>query len=447
MRINKYITYTFLFGLIFFKQSISFLIITSFPNLAENFDLNHIELGTIVSVYYLSSIVFMFFWIYLFGKYSRQKIFLINSLVWILGIIIFGFSQHYIHLLIISAIIGCGIEASTVFILLILLQMTPNESEGKLFSFYITIQGLGALFGIFITSYFRDILNYDWSFVFIFIGFFSLLWLIIAGIILIESKNVKNEITPYLEQLGYNLNLNEIKKIFNIKTNRSLVIIWLYSVPIVTFLNVWLQIYFQEYHLLSQMEASLSFIFLSGAEFLGIVFGGFLYDKYYSTKHYKKIYIAVISSIISIPLLVFGFLIYWKKNSLSTDIDLLSLAFDLYFFAINNTPVFVSYIILFLGFFSIALMYPFFLIIINDCNDDAGKNSMIGLQKIILIIGNVISPVIGGFLIVNFSILITMIIVPFFMIIPILHLFLIRNTIEKDFLLNIREKDDNLLNS
>lgn len=440
MNINKSVVYFSLFGLVFFRFSISFLIITSFPKFAEDLDLNNFQLGTIVSVYYLSSVCFLFVWIYLFGKYSRYKIFIANSLIWIIGSVLFGISQNYLSLLITAGILGCGIEASNVFIILILFQMVSKTAQGKTFSLFITVEGLGSLFGIFITSYFEDILNYTWNSVFVFIGFISFIWLIVSGTLLFNFRQVKTIISPYLEQLGYILNFKDLKNIFNKKTNRFLIILWLYSVPIVTILNIWTQKYFIDYHSVSQMEASLSFIFLSGGEFLGMVFGGLLFDKYYSEKNYNKIYIVLISSLISIPLFIIGFSIYWRKNSLTTDEDLISLALNLFIFALENYIIFTSYIVLFLAFFCFAIMYPFFLIIINDCNNESAKNSMIGMRNITKIIGLTISPLIGGLIIDNFSILITMLIVPFFLIIPLVHIFLMRKTIENDFLSSLKDE-------
>ena len=63
---------------------------------------------------------------------------------------------------------------------------------------------------------------------------------------------------------------------------------------------------------------------------------------------------------------------------------------------------------------------------------------MLGIRNIILIIGQVISPLIGGLIIDFSSILTVMLIVPIFLIIPMLHLFFMRNQIEKEFLANLK---------
>ncbi|MHA1394823.1 MAG: MFS transporter [Promethearchaeota archaeon] len=434
MKSYKRILYLLLFGLIFLRFSISFLIITSFPKLQDDFDLNNFHLGTIISIYFLTSAVFIFIWIYLFGKYSKYKVFLVSSFIWTIGSILFSFSQNYVQILICSAIIGIGIESSAIIILLILFQISPKEDQGKMLSIFIGIQGAGSIFGVFLTAYVEDILSLSWNFVFLFIGILSFLWVCLSGIMLLKYKKIKIEIEPYLNQIGYNLNFKKFREIIKKKTNLSLIILFCYSMPFIFFFNLWLQKYFQDYHSLSQMEAAISYIFLTGGEFLGMIFGGFLYDKFYSRENYNKIYITIIGLAISIPLFFIGFFLFWEKNIHISDDNLISLSLELFNFAISDSIVFLSYIMLFLGFFSFALIYPFVLIVINDCNTENEKGTMLGMESLIEITGQAISPIIGGLIADFFSILIVMLLIPFFLVIPLIHLILMRKTIEKDFL-------------
>ncbi len=439
MKIYKPFLYVVLFGLIFLSASVSYLIITSFPKLLISFSLNNFQLGTIVSTYFLMSAIFIFFWIYLLGKHSKVKIFLINSFIWISGTIFFSFSQNYYQLLIFSAMMGSCIESSSIIILLLLLQMISKNYQGKLFSLFLIVQGLGALFGAFITSFFADSLGYDWNFVFLFIGILSLTWTCVSALMMLKIQKLKIISAEFLEKIGYNVNFKTTKAILKKKTNYFLIIWWLYSVPIVFFFNLWTQIYFQDYHFLTQMEATLSYIFLSGGEFLGMIIGGWIYDKIYSKKHYKKVLVPIIAMLLSIPLFFLGFIIFWEKGVISApNEDLFSIAINLFQFAISGIRIFISYIFLFLGFLLFALIYPFFFIVINDCNNETDRSVMLGIRNLILIIGQIISPLIGGLIIDLSSILIVMLIVPMFLIIPTIHLFLMRKKIEKDFLANLK---------
>lgn len=437
MKTSKKFIYFFLFGLVFLRYSISFLIITSFPKLSATFSLSNLQLGTIISIYYLTSIIFIFYWLYLFKKYrSPYKVFLVSSFLWVLGSIFFGFSQNYLLLLIFAAIIGAGIESTTIYSLLILFKISTKSSQGKIFSLFISIQGIGSLFGAFITSYFEDVLNFSWGFVFVFIGLISCIYLIISGLLLTKYRGLED--FENFKKIGYDLKLRDFRKVLNKKTNQFLVIIWIYSTPIIFILNTWTQKYFLNFHGLSQMEASLSYIFLSGGEFLGMMVGGLFFDSLYSDKHYKKIYIAIAGTLISIPLLLMGFFIPWTKESLTQKQDVLNIAFNLFSFALQNSVVFFSYITLFFGFFSFAVIYPLFLILINDCNEEEDKSTMISLRNFLMITGQIVSPFIGGILIDTFSILFTLVIVPIFLIIPLTHLILMRNTIKNDFLTDNR---------
>jgi MFS family permease len=448
MKISKNFLNIALFGLSFLSASVSYLIITSFPKLAESFTLNNFQLGTIISSYFLMSAIFIFFWIYLLGKYSKVKIILINSFIWISGAILFSFSQNYYHLLIFSAIMGSCIEASSILILLILLQMISKSYEGKLFSLFLIIQGLGALFGAFITSYLAESLGYDWNYVFLFIGGLSLIWTCVSGLMMLRFKKLKTVTTEDLDKIGYDFNLKSTKSLFKNKTNSFLIIWWLYSVPIIFFFNIWTQIYFQDYHALTQMEATLSYVFLSGGEFIGMIIGGWIYDRLYSKEHYKKILVPITGMVLSIPLLFIGFILFWEKElSIVPNEDLFSTAINLFGFAISSFSVFVSYVSLFMGFILFALIYPFFFVAINDCNNEFNKSVMLGIRSLILIVGQVISPLIGGLIIDLSSTLIVMLIVPIFLIIPTIHLFLMRKEIEKEFLSNLKIESIENINS
>jgi len=434
VKIYKKILYLLLFGLIFLRFSISYLIITSFPKLEDSFNLNNFQLGFIITIYFAISCIFIFIWLYLFGKYSKFKIFLISSFFWIFGCIIFSFSQNYIHLLISAMIIGIGIESSSIFILLFIWEITPKENQGKFLSIFLAVQGAGSLFGVFITAYFEDILYLNWNYVFLFVGILSFFWICISGLVMKKFVSFDIDIKPYLDKIGYNFNFNSLRSTFEKKTNLYLIILFLYSVPIIFFFNLWLQKYFQDYHSLTQMEAAISYIFLTGGEFLGMIFSGILYDRFYSKENYKKIYISIIGIAISIPLFFIGFFIYWEKKNYNSENNLLFLSLDLFNFAISNSTVFLCYVLLFAGFFSFALIYPFTLIVINDCNSESEKGIMLGMETIIEIIGQAVSPIIGGLIADLYSMLIVMLIVPVFLIIPLIHLIFMKKIIEQDFL-------------
>jgi len=432
LKFYKNILYTLLLGFVFLRFSVSFLIITSFPELGSTFELNNFQLGTLISLYFLTSAIFIFIWIRLFGKYSKFKIFIISSIIWISGTIFISFSENYPTLLISSCIIGIGIESSAIIILLILFQITPKENQGKILSIFMAAQGAGGIFNVFLTAYFEDILNLEWNFIFFFIGGISLLWFIITVLMLAKFKQLKVIIIPSLEKIRYDFNAKMLKRIIRKKTNLNLIILLMYSVPIVFFFSLWIQLYYIDYHSLTQMEAAISYIFLTGGEFLGMIIGGLLYDKVHSGSNYKKIYIAFIGLLISIPLLAIGFLIFWEKNHLNTQNNLISLVINLLDYVLKDIAAFSSYVMLFIGFFSFAFIYPFFLILINDCNDENDKGTMIGFRNLIEIIGQGISPLIGGFIADIFSISVVLVMVPIFLILPLIHLLYISRIVQKD---------------
>ncbi|MGQ4872939.1 MAG: MFS transporter [Promethearchaeia archaeon] len=442
--IVKVLLFLLLAGLIFLKSSFVYIVITSFPKLQKSYNLSNTQLGIILSIYYLISGLIIFIWLYFFERYSKFKILNLNMFFWIIGCILLSFSQNYYNFIIFIIIIAIGIEASSIIILLIFFEITPNKNQGKLLSFFIAIQGFGSIFGVFITGYLEDILSLSWRCLFLFLGIFSLIWFLLTSIFIYKNNILKNIFLDPLVEFGYILNFRMIIKILKKKSNLGLIILLIYSIPIVFFLNLWIQKYFQEFHNLTQMEASISYIFLTGGEFLGMVVGGFLFDKYYSIYHYKKYYITIFALLIAIPLFFIGFYISWKKTYYNSTLNLIDLGLDLLNFAFNNSNVFLSYTSLFLGFFFFAMLYPFILIVIKDCNNIKEVGVMLGIKNLIEILGQAISPFIGGLIADIFSIQVVMLVVPFFLIISLLNIILLKKYIEKDFFFNyhnIKEED------
>ncbi|MFW6311792.1 MAG: MFS transporter, partial [Nanoarchaeota archaeon] len=108
--------------------------------------------------------------------------------------------------------------------------------------------------------------------------------------------------------------------------------------------------------------------------------------------------------------------------------------------AVRNYEVFMSYVLLFLGFMALGVMYPFFLIVINDCNREKGKTVMIGLRDFTNILGQIIGPILGGFIADILSVQYVLLLVPIFLIIPWIHLRIRKKDIESDFLSLRRKK-------
>jgi len=273
------IIYISFLALIFLKSSVSYLLITSFPILELIFSLSHFQLGLIISIFYLFGLIFTFIWIYLIERKSFLKVTFIGTLIWIIGCILFSISPNYIFLLLSAAVIGLGIECTTVAALIYILNYTPKNNEGKAFSFYISIQGVGSLFGIFLTSVFSETLQLNWNFVFLFVGLLSLFVLLIIFILFKVQKVSLIDYRFDFEKVGYKFEFRSFGEALKKKTNLGIFLLLILATPFFMLFNVWLQKYFQEIHNLSQMEAALTYIFLSGGEFLGMIIGGYLIDK------------------------------------------------------------------------------------------------------------------------------------------------------------------------
>jgi len=416
--------YLLLFGILLLRSSINFILITSFPSLQNNFYFNELELGLILATFYLMSAISIFFWILIFSKNSQNPVILISSLIWIGGIIGFAFSTSFFEFLLYSAIIGFGIESCSLLLLSLILQAIKLENQGKIISTIFAVKGIGSFIGVLFTFIFSNILNLKWNFIFIVISVISLVWISVLSILIRTLAKNKNDKIKDLKTTGFYLNFELVKKTFKRKGNKTILLMSLYIYPAVFIYNIWIQIYFQKIHNLSQFEASLLFLTIFGIQFMGFMIGGFLYDFFYSKTNYNKLYISAMSLLIAAPVLLIGFLIPWKKSSIQDSNNIFIVIFKLINQSLINFPMLISIILIFIGSFFYAIMFPILLILINDCNRSEEKSVMLGMNNVLEILGYTTAALVGGLITVLFSLEMVMLLIPIIMLWTSFHMVL-----------------------
>jgi MFS family permease len=382
------------------------ILISSFDPIQKNFNINYFELGLIVTIYYFFSFLGASFWSFQMSKNSRIDIIKICSIFWLVGIFFISFSKLYFMILIGSSFLGFSLESIPLITLNIIGIISNNNNKGFWNSLYWIFQGSGGVFGIFITGLLYGLYKIDWRIILCSI----VLLLFIALLNIIKLVKRENELqinsdlidTPIgiMKHDGMKFNFNQIFIFLKNKVNIVLIIYFLVYVPIIYFNNVWIQKNWIDIHNLSQSLASISMLFTSGGEFLGLIFGGFLIDKIMKKKKYSILFwLGIIVCFLSAPMFYFGYSIQWTiVNDYDNDLNFIQLCWFLFQTAIHDYDILISYLSLFIGFISISMIIPLYYTILMRENE--GETLNIGINIIIILtnFGYFISPILGGIL-------------------------------------------------
>jgi MFS family permease len=184
--------------------------------------------------------------------------------------------------------------------------------------------------------------------------------------------------------------------------------------PINGFNNIWLQKYYIEIRGLNQLMATISVVFTSGAEFLGLVLGSKITDKFSEKTPGKRLFIGFIAALIAAPLFLIPFLLIWTLTAHPTiGMNFIEICWYMFISAMKNYQIFLSYILLFFGFFFLAFIGPIIIPALSDFNQSEHKNLAINFCLVIYYFSWVISPILGGIIGDRFSLKHIFLLAPF----------------------------------
>lgn len=392
--------------LIFLKNSIIFIIISSFYQIQIQFQINYTLLGIIATLFYFFSFIGSIFWTFLVGRKKRENILLLGAILFGVGIfLIYYYPFSYKCILISVAAIGVGGESTTILCFNYYIENISFKNRGKSLSLYYILQGLGAVFGSFIVGVGEGIYQINWSVLLFCVGLL-LFFIQILLFFNIRLHNLKldlkdTEIPDWnlLRPTSLKINKEIFWKIMKKKANMLIFILILFIVPMSQIHNIWLQKYWIDEHFLTQTLASISFIFTSGGEFLGLLASGFLIDRFVKKPLFQKVRIGIISCLLSVPFFFIAYSMSWVlKENPPTGYNFIQNCWFLFTTAIKDPNVSIFYILIFSGFFVVQLIGPLIPALIIESNDEKERFLAVNLSIILINLGWVIGPVLGGFL-------------------------------------------------
>jgi MFS family permease len=401
--------------LIFLKSTLIYVIITSYLPIQAEYTLDNTQLGLIATIYYITTLFGTLTWTYFFQQWSKLKILSLGGMFWVLGMIIIALSSSYSLLLFGAAISGFGTEAILIVTINYFINIIPEKKRGQAVSVFFIFQGAGGLVGNIIAGITEGVYSYSWRYM---IGGIAL----VSGVILISTifvlqrtdkiffteTNSLVEISPDVENIFQpmkeKLTFKRLKEVLSNKVNLFIFLFLIFYGPAQHFNNVWLQKYWVDTHSLTQISASISFTFTSGAEFLGFALSGFLVDKIGVKQKYNISKLGVLACFLSSPFLFIGYLIPWNNSMIiNNESNYFLICWNMFQIAVQNPSIFGSYVMLFLGFFIIQLMGAQFFNLIITYNVPRDRPLAINLGIILIDIALLNGPIIGGLIADAFS--------------------------------------------
>jgi MFS family permease len=159
----------------------------------------------------------------------------------------------------------------------------------------------------------------------------------------------------------------------------------------VSFLNIWLQKWFQEVRHANQLASIISFIFFSSAEFLGYLTGG----RFFDIKKSKIEVFFIISIFFSGLFYLIGLLLPFEIPVVETN-NLIQYSWNLLIAICSSQILFLFYIIFFFAFFLYSFALPLLAGVLSENNKSEDRKIVLYIWSTLNTILQFLFPPIGG---------------------------------------------------
>ncbi|MCP4763763.1 MAG: MFS transporter [archaeon] len=185
------------------------------------------SIGYIEAIFLLVGAFSSMIWAILGNKYSRKKMLMLATLDWSIFSLLSAFSVDFNSLLFFQILTAIGFGAVIPLTYSITLDLVDAEKRGRMLGLLISANALGSGWGLILGGVVSDFTSWQIPFIIISIlGFSSVLEIYFMynpkrG----EMEKLYAEIDDDSLGLSYNINFKDLKEIFNIKSNRWLLIL------------------------------------------------------------------------------------------------------------------------------------------------------------------------------------------------------------------------------
>lgn len=268
---------------------------------------------------------------YLADKFNRSKVIIFSLLIWSVVTWLTAYAQNFDQLLIARALMGiseaCYIPAALALIVDYHKGTTRSLATGIHMAGVMAGQSLG-----FVGGWIAE--KHHWTLAFIIMGIVGIVYAVALLFILRDAPKTQNDTTSNGNAENVNF-LDAVKTMFGSLSFIKVLCYWSLLGVVSWLVMGWLPTYYKEHFNLSQTTAGLyATAYLYPASLAGVIFGGFLADKWSKSNPKARILLPVIGLSIAAPFifmasstavlaLAIGFFIIYAFTRAFTDANMM----------------------------------------------------------------------------------------------------------------------------
>ncbi|MDN3955116.1 MFS transporter [Sporolactobacillus laevolacticus] len=355
------------------------IVIGLFPPLYKSIshDLNVAisSMGVISAINILATAFSSLYWGYLSGKYTRKRLVMIGTLIWVVGVYLTSLSGSFIHLLLCQIITGVGLGCIASIGFSALTDYVPYHSRGMILSLWGMSQGFGGIAGALIAAIISTMSN--WRIPFEILAIIGML--LIVFYFFVEEPRFGNA-EPELQKLmdrgmdySYRIGIGQIMDMIGKRSN-LLLFLQGFFMNIATGSLIWLPtLYISKIEQLGYgtkiaviVAAFLFGIFQIGGTFSS--FFGYLGDVFQRKSYKARALITAVFVFLTMPLYILLFIFPIDQLSLPNTTNSVTLFISLLGDLVSNPWILSLFVISLLASAAQSANTPNWLALITDVN-------------------------------------------------------------------------------
>lgn len=291
---NAFYTLTLIFIIYLLDYADRKVMSSLFPFIQAEWGINDAQCGMLNGIVSLMIAVFVIPMSILVDRWSRKKMIALMVLVWSVATFLCAFAENYTQLLIFRALTGLGEAAYAPAAIALLSKIFPAKYRATYIGIYDAASPLGAGIGIMLGGYIGML--YGWQYAFGIVAvpgiLFSILFLFVNDYATIHSSlRSLRETVPAVVQ--------SVRMLAKTKVLWFLYIAYGLCIGVNTSILDWIPSFLHRMHGLNEKEAGFASGIIAVSVLLGALSGGFLADKWSKTQKHAKIYVSVLSTLLS----------------------------------------------------------------------------------------------------------------------------------------------------
>ncbi len=326
-----------------------------------------------------------FMWGYFGDKYSRKKMLLYGSMIWAIFILLSGFVINFWMLFIFQLLAGFGLGCIASVGFSIIVDFVSPQRRGLALSLWGMSQGVGSFLGYGIAILFATSISWNAPFIILAIiefGFIGLFFFTTEP----QRGATEEEIKGH--EYDYIIKKEDLKIIFNIKTNKYLILQGLFAQVVWGALQTLPGVFTHKLLAQGVLEDPATIIggVIAGLFQLGAIFSilfGWIGDKFHKKTLSARPIISAIGVFMGIPLFIGALLVPFQLAAVPNTNDTTSIIIYMLGQMVFNPLFFIVFIFAFFAAICMSADSPNFFALVGDINLPEHRGTIFGFSNFI----------------------------------------------------------------